>query len=192
MNVSVGTTIKLIKSDFHSWCRWKSKTPNIKSFFAYFSMVENRYIIGRRLQDSGGGGKLLSRIIRIGTNYINLYIWTKNIGPGMTIMHGFSTVINARSIGNDFHCSQQVTIGWGKGGEPIIGDNVKVYAGAIVIGNIHIGNNVIIGAGAVVNKDVPDNTLVVNERNRYINKKEYDKQNSTCNCVLSSSVSSDS
>lgn len=94
----------------------------------------------------------------------------------MRIMHGFSTVINAQSIGKNFICSQQVTIGWGKGGEPIIGDNVTIYAGAIIVGGVRIGNNVKIGAGAIVNKDVPDNTLVVSERNRYIDKTlEYGK-----------------
>ena len=88
----------------------------------------------------------------------------------MTIMHGFSTVIFAKSIGCNFHCSQQVTIGWGKGGYPVIGNDVTIYAGARVVGGVRIGNNVTIGAGAIVNKDVPDNTLVVSEKNRYIKK----------------------
>lgn len=88
----------------------------------------------------------------------------------MTIMHGFSTVIYAEAIGDGFYCSQQVTIGWGKGGYPIIGNNVTVYAGAIIVGGIRIGDNVTVGAGVVVNKDVPPNTLVVSAQNRYIEK----------------------
>lgn len=43
----------------------------------------------------------------------------------------------------------------------IIGDNVKIYANACLIGNIIIGNNATIGAGAVVVKDVPENAVVV-------------------------------
>lgn len=89
---------------------------------------------------------------------------------GFTIMHGFSTVINAAQIGKNFHVAQQVTIGWGPSGTPIIGDNVKVYAGAIIVGGVHIGDNAIIGAGTVVTKDVPDNTLVVGTQNRFIEK----------------------
>ena len=47
------------------------------------------------------------------------------------------------------------------GGIPIIGDNVFVGVGAVVVGKIKIGNNVQIGANAVVTKDVPDNAIVV-------------------------------
>ena len=42
----------------------------------------------------------------------------------------------------------------------MIGDNVKVGIGAIIVGPIRIGNNVTIGAGAVVVKDVADGETV--------------------------------
>lgn len=42
-------------------------------------------------------------------------------------------------------------------GLPIIGDNVYIAKGSIVMGGITIGNNAIIGANAVVNIDVPEN-----------------------------------
>jgi acetyltransferase-like isoleucine patch superfamily enzyme len=41
----------------------------------------------------------------------------------------------------------------------IIGNNVWVGAGAIIIKGIHIGNNSIIAAGAVVLKDVPEDSI---------------------------------
>ena len=67
-----------------------------------------------------------------------------------------------------------MTIGRGKkidnNNLPIIGNNVTVYAGAIIVGGIHIGDNVTIGAGAVVVKDVPDNTTVVGAPVRLISK----------------------
>ncbi|MDR2010191.1 MAG: serine O-acetyltransferase [Bacteroidales bacterium] len=47
------------------------------------------------------------------------------------------------------------------GGKPTIGNNVKIYAGAKLIGGIKVGDNVKIGANAVVVKDVPDNCTVV-------------------------------
>ncbi len=43
----------------------------------------------------------------------------------------------------------------------MIGDNVQIGAGAVLIGNIHIGNNVIIGANAFVNTDLPENCTAV-------------------------------
>lgn len=44
---------------------------------------------------------------------------------------------------------------------PIIGDNVSIGTGAIVVGPIHIGNNVVIGACSYVDKDIPDNAKVI-------------------------------
>ena len=41
----------------------------------------------------------------------------------------------------------------------IIGDNVWIGGGAIIMPGVTIGNNVVIGAGSVVTKDIPDNTV---------------------------------
>lgn len=43
---------------------------------------------------------------------------------------------------------------------PIIGDNVSIGSGAVVVGPIHIGDNVSIGANSYVDKDIPDNVVV--------------------------------
>ena len=42
----------------------------------------------------------------------------------------------------------------------VIGDNVFIGQGSIILPNTKIGNNVIIGAGSVVAKDVPDNVVI--------------------------------
>ena len=52
------------------------------------------------------------------------------------------------------------TIGLSKTAGPRFGDDVIIYAGAVVVGDINIGNNVIIGANAVVTIDIPDNSVV--------------------------------
>lgn len=83
-----------------------------------------------------------------------------DIGGGFYIHHGHSTRISARKIGKNFAIHHNCSIVHNNG-IPIIGDNVFIGAGAIVMGNITIGDNVIIGAGAVVTKDVPSNTTVV-------------------------------
>lgn len=52
----------------------------------------------------------------------------------------------------------------------VIGNNVMICAGSIVIGNVDIGDNVTIGAAAVVTKDVPDNCVVAGNPARIIKK----------------------
>ena len=74
--------------------------------------------------------------------------------------HAFSTIITAKSIGENCWINQQVTIGFKNLKSPIIGDNVTIGCGAKVLGNVKVGNNVTIGANAVVIKDVPDNCVV--------------------------------
>ena len=71
-------------------------------------------------------------------------------------------------IGKNCTIFHQVTIGEGRGGAPVIGDNVFIGAGAKLIGHIKIGNNVKIGAGAVVACDVPDDATVVIDKPRII------------------------
>lgn len=60
--------------------------------------------------------------------------------------------------------NQPASYNWGGNrrypGLPIIGNDVYIAKGAIVIGGITIGNNVTIGANAVVTKPVPDNAIV--------------------------------
>lgn len=104
------------------------------------------------------------------------YNYTSQIGHSLFIQHGFATVIYAKSIGHHFFVNQQVTIGFGDGGNPTIGNHVSVRAGAKVIGNITIGDDVIIGANAVVVKDVPSHSVVVGVPGRIIkNRKSMDE-----------------
>lgn len=57
------------------------------------------------------------------------------------------------------------------GGSAVIGDNVFIGAGAKIIGRVKIGNNVVIGQNCVITKDIPDNTTVVCERTRVLERK---------------------
>ena len=91
-----------------------------------------------------------------------LFIKTKNIGPGLFIQHGFSTIITAKSIGDNCWINQQVTIGYSNLVDcPVIGNNVSINAGAKIIGNVIMGNGSVAGANSVVVKNVPENCTVV-------------------------------
>ena len=63
-------------------------------------------------------------------------------------------------IGANCTIFHQATIGEGKGGAPVIGDNVLIGAGAKIIGNVRIGSNSKIVVNAVVVHDVPENSIV--------------------------------
>ena len=60
---------------------------------------------------------------------------------------------------------------------PIIGDNVFIGAGAMILGKIRIGNNCKIGAGSLVMHDIPDNTIYFDKRIPVI--KKIDEPNNT-------------
>ena len=86
--------------------------------------------------------------------------------------HGLNGIIVSHNavIGKRCTIFQQVTIGEGRGGAPLIGDDVLIGSGAKLIGGIRIGNHVRIGAGAVVACDIPDNATVVMEKPRILIK----------------------
>ena len=91
----------------------------------------------------------------------DLYITTTDIGGGLLIQHGFSTIISAARIGRDCKIYHHVTLGFNHALEaPVLGDNVEVCCGAKILGGVTIGDNVLVGAGAVVTHDVPPNSVV--------------------------------
>lgn len=95
----------------------------------------------------------------------------KQIGGGFVLIHRAGTYISGR-LGRNCTVLQNVTIGGAHGHSPVLGDNVYVGAGAIIIGDVHIGNNVTIGAGAIVVNDIPDNCTVVCDKAHIISRKE--------------------
>ena len=86
---------------------------------------------------------------------------TAEIGGGLIVQHGYATIIAPRKIGKNCWVNQGANIGYTNDNDcPTLGDNVRVYAGAKILGDVHIGNNVIVAANAVVVKDVEDNCVV--------------------------------
>ena len=146
----------LVMEDLKQWTRWQHLPCNLWGFsYLMGSMPEFRSVFYKRARLLG----ILSRWWLPGKT--NLEISTNEIGGGLIIQHGFSTIISAEKIGRNCKVYQQVTIGYSHElRAPVIGDNVEVCCGAKVIGGITIGDNVLIGANAVVVKDVPSNSVV--------------------------------
>ena len=98
------------------------------------------------------------------------------IGEGFRIVHFGHIVINPNTkIGKNFNISQGCLIGNSQGkhaGTPIIGDNVCMNANSIIIGGVSIGNNVLIAPGVFINFDVPDNSIVIGNPGKIVERGE--------------------
>lgn len=121
-----------------------------------------------------GSGRFLRRMLggllrKCFPPQANLYLWTRDIGPGFVPFHAFSTVIAAQQVGHHVTVFQGVTVGHtGPGKAPRIGNYVTIFANACVIGDITIGDHAVIGAGSVVIGDVPAGVVVAGNPARII------------------------
>lgn len=83
------------------------------------------------------------------------------IGNNLWLPHPRNILIGDKvSLGDNCILYHDVTLGQNKDRFPTLGNNVIVYAGARIIGDIKVGDNAVIGANAVVTYDVPSNAIV--------------------------------
>ncbi len=97
------------------------------------------------------------------------------IGEGLYLGHWGHLVINPKAkIGKNCNIAQGVTIGQQNRGKnegfPVIGDEVWIGPNAVIVGGITIGNNVLIAPNAYVATDIPDNSVVVGNPSKWVNK----------------------
>lgn len=91
------------------------------------------------------------------------------IGGGLLIPHPNGIVIHSDArLGPNCLIFQQVTIGLGRGGVPVIGGHVDIAAGARIVGGISVGDHALIGLNAVVLHSVPRTAVVVGVPGRVI------------------------
>jgi|GEM_PF-244814 len=134
-----------------AWLIWKY--PEFRNLL-YFRIEQEHHLPSR---------VILEIAKRTHRKVDTLFIVTPHIGPGLFIQHGYATAIGGERIGANCWINQEVTIGQvkGDGDCPIIGDNVRIAAGAKVFGRITVGDNSIIGANSVVCTNVPPNCTVM-------------------------------
>lgn len=115
--------------------------------------------------------KILYKVLKLGTFILQcgeLPPKDTYIDWGIILPHGFnSVIINHRArIGKNSVIYHNTTVGLLEFSEkyPIIGDNVYIGTGSLIIGDVSIGNNCKIGAGTkVINRSIPDNCTVINK-----------------------------
>lgn len=109
--------------------------------FVYSSLKEERpilYKIGKKKHHNAKIDDLTPQFIEIGENFIS--------GPGALVLSHDASLLNK--------------YGKYRVEKTIIGDDVFLGAGAIVLPGIEVSNGAIIGAGAIVTKNVPPHTVV--------------------------------
>lgn len=98
------------------------------------------------------------------------------IGEKLMLPHPIGIVIGEGvKIANNCVIYQNVTLGRKDRNiskYPVIGNNVTIYAGAKIVGDVKIGNNAIIGTNAVVLEDVPENSIAVGIPAKIIKRKD--------------------
>lgn len=77
-----------------------------------------------------------------------------------------SVITNATILAHDG--STKRYLGYTRIQKTVIGSNVFVGMGSIVLAGSHIGNNVIVGAGSIVRGDIPDNSVVMGNPARVV------------------------
>jgi serine O-acetyltransferase len=97
------------------------------------------------------------------------------IGPGLYIPHYGGIVVNPHAvIGKNCYLSHNVLIGkvhTGKReGVPVIGNDVFIGTGAVLLGNIRVGSNAAIGVNSVVIDDVPEDVFTAGAPSKIVSQ----------------------
>lgn len=160
--ITVDKYFDFIKLDILEWTNRRCYNKEVSIYYQFVKLMVFEIAFRNVLYFRLGGKSLLISFLIKPLDSLYLAMPRDKVGPGFYISHGFSTMIGPKSIGRNCWINQQVTIGYvGFDDSPTIGDNVYIFAGAILVGNIFIGDNSIIGAGTVVTKSVPANCTVV-------------------------------
>jgi sugar O-acyltransferase (sialic acid O-acetyltransferase NeuD family) len=88
-----------------------------------------------------------------------------SIGPG-TILNNQVTVCHDSTIGACVYIAPGVVVS----GNVTIGDCSFIGSGSLISNHITIGNHVTIGIGSVITKNIPDNSFVIGNPMRFVQR----------------------
>jgi serine O-acetyltransferase len=154
----------------------KSGLRGIAAFHFFLREPQYRTLFWHRLAEAANNRFVrdgLRRLYLRSSRRSGLEILVPELGGGVIMPHWGRIILNAESIGNGLYVFHNVTVGNDyRTGRPVIGSNVFLGAGSILIGKIHIGDHVVVAAGSVVVQDVPSKSIVAGNPARVIKSLE--------------------
>lgn len=117
--------------------------------------------------------KLLDRGMKVGKNFYFSYSAEMDALRPDLITFGDNSGVSTRVKIFTHDSTTKKALGVAKFAEVVVGDNVYVGSGVIILPGTHIGDNVIIGAGSVVKGVVESNSVYAGNPARKI--KDYDQ-----------------
>lgn len=116
--------------------------------------------------------KLIRRGLIVGKNFTRMkdviidpsHCWHISIGDNVTLAP------RVHILAHD--ASTKLFLNHTRVANTVIGNNVFIGAGAIVLPGVTIGDNVVIGAGSIVAKDIPNNSVAVGNPARVVKSLE--------------------
>jgi serine O-acetyltransferase len=120
------------------------------------------YFLSRTVWKEGHNDDLASKIYYLNKifNSVDLY-YEVDLPSIFGLDHPLGSVMGRARYSNYFFFTQGCTVGNIKGKYPVIEENVSMYAGSKILGDVTIGSNCIIGANAFIkDQDIPSCSVV--------------------------------
>lgn len=160
------------KQQLKQWLDWELRNypSGLKAMLPTETAILRKHQILLRKTEyySNTGNKLLALFYKLRLHKLqNLYaihVPINTCGKGLRIMHVGPVLINAGAVVGEncaFHMNTALVAGGTNDEAPVIGDNVVIGVGAVVLGGVRIASYTAIGANAVVNKDVTEEDTAV-------------------------------
>lgn len=160
------------KQQLKDWLDWELRNypSGIKAMLPTETAILRKHQILLRKTEyySNTGNKLLALLYKLRLHRLqNLYaihVPINTCGKGLHIMHVGPVLINAGAVVGEncaLHMNTALVAGGTNDEAPVIGNNVVIGVGAVVLGGVHIASYTAIGANAVVNKDVTEEDTAV-------------------------------